>query len=44
MLSLARAVMPSQDEIEGMMGVIVSRWEVNEHGMFGNSVQEMPAP
>ena len=42
LLSLARAVMPSQDEIQGMMGVIVSRWEVNEHGLFGNSAQEMP--
>ena len=42
MLSLARTVMPSHDEIDGMMGVIVGRWEVNEDGVFGNSVQEMP--
>ncbi|NOZ39380.1 MAG: hypothetical protein GXP24_04040 [Planctomycetes bacterium] len=42
MLSLAHAVMPSPDEIKGMVGVIVSRWEVNDDGVFGSSVQEMP--
>ncbi len=42
LLTLARAAMPSQDETEGMMGVIVSRWEVNDDGVFGDSAQEMP--
>jgi len=44
MLTLAHAVLPSQKELEGMMGVIVGRWEVNDDGLFGESVQEMPAP
>ena len=43
-LPLLRALLPSQDEVEGMMGVMVSRWEVNDDGVFGESVQEMPAP
>ena len=42
MLSLGRAVLPSPDEIDGMMGVIASRWEVNDDGVFGSSAQEMP--
>ncbi len=42
LLPMLREIIPSQDEIEGMMGVIVSRWEVNEDGVFGSSTQEMP--
>ncbi|MGI9427591.1 MAG: hypothetical protein ACR2NM_02955, partial [Bythopirellula sp.] len=43
-LSLARAILPNRDEIEGMIGVITSRWEINDDGVFGSSWQEMPAP
>jgi len=43
-IALAQAIMPSKQEIEGMMGVIVGRWEVNEDGVFGSTAQEMPAP
>ena len=42
MLSLGHAVLPSEEEINGMLGVIVSRWEVNDEGVFGSTVQEMP--
>ena len=42
MLSLGRAILPSEKEIDGMMGVIASRWEVNDDGVFGSTVQEMP--
>ncbi len=41
---LARELMPTDKEMKNMLGVIVSRWEVNDHGIFGASVQETPAP
>lgn len=37
-------LMPSKEEMKGMLGVIASRWEVSDHGVLGTSVQEMPAP
>jgi len=37
-------VMPSEEEMKDLLGVIVSRWEVNAHGLFGVSVQDTPAP
>lgn len=40
---LMRALMPKGDELQGMMGVSVSRTEVNEDGVFLQSVQEAPA-
>ena len=43
-LPLLQAIMPNSDEIRGMMGVIVSRYEVNDDGIFSETAQEMPAP
>ena len=43
-VQLARELMPTDEEMKNMLGVIVSRWEVNDHGLFGASVQETPAP
>ncbi len=39
---LARAVLPTADEVEGMLDVIVNRYEVNDAGMFLEGVQVMP--
>lgn len=41
-LAVTRALVPTEEEVEGTLGVIVSSWEVNEHGMVGWSVQELP--
>lgn len=41
---LARELMPTDDEMKNMLGVIVSRWEVNDDGVFGATVEETPAP
>lgn len=41
---LMRAVMPDDEELPGLMGVSVGRWEINDDGFFGESVQEMPLP
>jgi hypothetical protein len=43
-VQLARELTPTDEEMKNMLGVIVSRWEVNDHGLFGASVQETPAP
>jgi len=43
-LQLARALMPSDDEVQGLLGVAVSRFEFNEHGISGVSVQDLPPP
>jgi len=44
MLSLAKVILPNEKEMQGMMGVIVGRWEVNEHGLFMSTAQEIPRP
>lgn len=41
---LMRAMMPSDEELPGLMGVSVGRTEVNDDGIVGESSQEMPAP
>lgn len=41
-LSLLRSVIPSTEEMEGIIGVIVSRWEINDDGVFFDSAQVMP--
>jgi len=44
LLPLVDAIMPTSEEIRGMMGVIVTRYEVNDDGIFSETAQEMPAP
>lgn len=44
MFDFLRIVMPTDDELPGLMGVKVSRWEINNDGFFAKSVQEMPLP
>jgi hypothetical protein len=41
---VARQLMPTEAEMKDMLGVTVSRWEVSDHGLFGESVQETPPP
>lgn len=41
---LMRTVMPDDEELPGLMGVSVGRWEINDDGFFAESVQEMPFP
>ena len=42
MQAIIRAILPTQQEIEGMLGIIINRWEINDDGIFVDSVQEMP--
>ncbi len=41
---LIDVLLPSDKEIKGMLGVIVTRIEVDEHGLHVKTVQEMPPP
>ncbi len=41
---LMRAILPADDELDGLMGVSVSRMEVTDDGVFMDAVQEMPLP
>ncbi len=41
---LLRALLPSEEESQGLMGVSVDRLEVRPQGLFYESVQEFPAP
>ena len=43
-IELAKKLMPTDDEIKDIMGVVASRWEVNENGLLLEAVQEMPPP
>lgn len=39
-----KALVPSDDELEGVLGVSVGQTMVNEHGLSGQSAVELPAP
>jgi hypothetical protein len=43
-VKLVGELMPTEAEMQDLLGVIVNRWEVNDHGVFGESAQETPAP
>ena len=43
-LDLARALIPSEKEVQNLLGVSAGRFEVNDHGIFGVSVQDLPPP
>ncbi len=43
-LALAAELLPSRREASTMLGVMVSRWEVDEHGLFGSSASALPGP
>lgn len=42
--ALMRALMPKGEELQNLLGVTVGRTEINEDGLFFESVQEMPLP
>ena len=41
---LIRAIMPTVEEGAGLFGVNVTRVEINDNGIFGESVQDTPVP
>ena len=43
-VAILQSLLPSEEEITQMMGVIVSRLEVNDEGMFAGYAMDLPAP
>jgi hypothetical protein len=43
-LELGKALFPTSKEIEGILGVIANRFEVDEDGLHGVMIQELPPP
>ena len=43
-VELARELLPTDDEVQGLLGVAASRCEYNDNGVFGISVQDLPPP
>jgi hypothetical protein len=42
-LGALRDLMPGDEELEGVFGVVVGQGNVNEHGLVFKSVLELPA-
>ncbi|HEX3655167.1 MAG TPA: hypothetical protein VHV55_05150 [Pirellulales bacterium] len=43
-IELIRSVMPSEEELNGVLGVSTTQIWVDDHGVIGRSVYEVPAP
>ncbi len=41
-LAVFRTLLPTEEEVEGTLGVMVTTWEVNEDGLMGRAVQQLP--
>ena len=43
-LEAVQTLMPTVEEAKGMLGVIVRQWQVDDDGVHGSAVQELPPP
>ena len=43
-LEAVQTLMPTVEEAKGMLGVIVRQWKVDDDGVHGSAVQELPPP